>query len=225
MTNKLDPKSEEFTRHIPIEEYSDKYNGERWNVDEHLDTDGIFVDLTKNPERYSGFNGSNIWHEVYVENLSKLNFTTSGPHANLLYRIISGIQVNVNMHISQYYLEDLEHAQDPKLTDFYRKYEIFYERIGKHPYRIKNLFYTYVFLLHALNQVKGNLPHYVYYPYDEAKNVRMQNRMKWFGHYLSGIIDPGKIEDGLFDNISKEDLVKIIKPTFKNITEIMECIG
>lgn len=140
----------EFTKHIRVEEYNDTHSGEQWIFDEHTDSEGIFVDLLKNPERYSGYNGSSIWHEVYEENLNKMKFATPGPHEQLLYKIVSGVHVNVNMHISRYYLDDIEEVYDPDEigTDhFYRNYEIYYERIGKHPDRIQNLFYTYVFLI------------------------------------------------------------------------------
>lgn len=215
----LDPKTQEFTKHIPVDAYVG--NGEDWIADEHLDEEGVFVDLSKNPERYSGYNGSHIWYEVY-EGLKNLNFSTHGVHENFLYKIVSGIHVNINMHISHYFLEDIDTREDVKLIDYQPKYDIFYERVGKHPERIQNLFFTYVLLIDALSKIKVNLPHYTYYTYDEAKNMRIQNRMKWFGHYISGILDPGKIKQGLFDEISQEEFISTIKPVFRNITDLFE---
>lgn len=218
----LTPEDKEFTKHIPIEEYSDDHNGERWIADEHLDTDGVFVDLIKNPERYSGYNGSEIWHELWQENILKLQFPTHGNHEDFLYRIVSGVQVNINSHISHYYLEDLEHAHDVQLEDFQPNYSIFYERIGKHPDRIKNLFYLYAFLLHTTDVMKDSLPYYVYYKDNQLENDKMQNRMKWLGHYINGLLDPESIESGMFDNISRREFTDYLKPAFINTTTVLE---
>ena len=69
---------------------------------------------------------------------------------------------------------------------------------------------------------RANLPHYTYYTDDKPKDGRIQNRMKWFGHYVSGILDPGKIKSDRFNDITQEELVAKIKPTFKNITDLFE---
>ena len=203
----MDPSLEEFTKTIPIEEYSDAHNGDPWIFDEHLDNEGVFVDLIKNPERFSGYNGSDIWHELYEENIHKMNFTNPGPHADFLYRLLSGVQVNVNMHISRYYNDDIDNLESVDLSEFSPNYSIFYERIGKHPERIKNLFYTYTFLLKTLSEIKSNLPHYTYYRDNMPKNGRMQNRMKWLGHYVSSLLGTGEIASNLYQNITQEDFI------------------
>jgi ERO1-like protein beta len=215
----------EFTKHISLKEYSEKHNGETWTFDEHLDEDGIFVDLTKNPERYSGYNGSSIWHEIYEENLFKIQFPSKGAHEDLLYRIISGIQVNVNMHISKHYLENIDDVENVEEAKFYENYDIFYNRIGKFPHRIKNLFYTYMLVLHTLDNLKEVLPKYIYDTASKQNNYLVQNRMLWVGHYINSLIDPELIISDLFLNISRIDLKNIIKPKFENITSILDCIG
>lgn len=215
----------EFTKHISLKEYNEEHNGETWIFDEHLDEDGIFVDLTKNPERYSGYNGSSIWHEIYEENIFKTQYPSKGAHEDLLYRIISGIQVNVNMHISKFYLEGIDDIEDVEQALFYENYDIFYNRIGQHPSRIKNLFYAYMLVLHTLDNLKELLPKYIYDTVSKQNNYLVQNRMLWVGHYINSLIDPELITSDLFLNISQADLKNIIKPKFENITSILDCIG
>ena len=221
----LSQKDINYTNHIPIDTYSDDHNGDQWIFDEHLDTDGIFVDLTKNPERYSGYNGSEIWNELYSENLFRMKFPTKGAHEHFLYRIISGIHVNINMHISSFYLDNIDDIEDEYTSNVYRNYKIFYERIGKYPDRIKNLFYTHMFVVHALDQLKTLLPKYTYDTFSKQTNSLIQNRMLWLGHYINTLIDPELIESDLFVSVSRDELREIIKPAFNNITMMLDCIG
>lgn len=194
-------------------------------VDEHLSEEGIYVDLRKNPERFSGYNGSIIWEELYRGNLAHMNFSKHGPHEQFLYRIISGVQVNVNMHISHYYLDDIEQVEEMETANFYENYQIYYERIGTHPERIKNLFYTYVFLIHTIDTLSELLPKYTYDTESKYTNEMIQNKMVWFGHYINNLLDPELIESDLFVNINKDEFVDVIKPRFHNITKLLDCIG
>ena len=218
----LTQKDYEFTNHIKIGEYNETHNGEEWIYDEHLDEDGIFVDLQKNPERFSGYNGSIIWNELYAENLAKLKFPTKGAHSEFLYRIISGVHVNINMHISKFYLDEIDLVEEVDKSVFYENYEIFYERIGKFPDRIKNLFYTYVFLLHAVDELNTFLPKYTYDTESQHANSVLQNKMVWFGHYINGLLDPELIESNLFLSIKEGDFRNIVKPQFHNITKLLD---
>lgn len=221
----LTRKDEEFTNHIPIEEYSDAHNGEQWIVDELMDDEGIYVDLLKNPEKFSGYNGSNIWFELYENNLKTLKFPNKGPHERFLFKIISGLQSSINMHISRYYLDDLENVEDVEQANFYHNYQIYYDRIGKYPTRIRNLYYLYVYVLHTIDILSPLLPKYTYDTESQHKNLVLQNRMVWFGHYINGLLDPELIESDLYLNITKPEFVGIIKPKFENITDLLDCIG
>jgi len=69
----LNTEEVEFTHHIPIEEYETSVANNRWMDDSYSDEDAYFIDLTKNPERFSGYNGSAIWYEIYENNLFKMN--------------------------------------------------------------------------------------------------------------------------------------------------------
>lgn len=221
----LTRQDEDFTNHIPIEHYNSTHNGEEWMMDEHLSEEGIYVDLRKNPERFSGYNGSIIWEELYQGNLAHMNFSKPGVHEQFLYRIISGVQVNINMHISHYYLDDIEEVSEMANANFYQNYQIYYERIGAHPDRIQNLFYTYVFLIHTIDTLSDLLPKYTYDTESKPLNENIQNKMVWFGHYINGLLDPELIESDLFINISKSEFVDVIKPKFQNITMLLDWIG
>jgi len=39
-----------------------------WHADEKAHENGIYVDLKKNPEVFTGYQGQNIWSVIYGEN-------------------------------------------------------------------------------------------------------------------------------------------------------------
>lgn len=209
----------EFTKHIPLDQYRESNGSQEWMIDEHLDEDAFFVDLLSNPERFSGYNGSNIWYELYESNLKNMKFGTKGPHEDFLYRFISGVQVNVNSHIAHHYLFDME-VNEAKLEDFEPNYSIFYERIGKHPDRIKNLFFAYTYLLHSLNEVGPLLAHFTYDSTSQNANELLQSQLKWLVHYTRSL-------EGIEYNppMNLTEVMNTIKPTFRNITGLLDCIG
>ena len=63
----------------------------------------------------------------------------------LLYRLISGVHANVNIHISKFYF-------DARTGHSYNNYEMYYDRVGTHKERLANMFFTYSFVLRALNR-------------------------------------------------------------------------
>ena len=223
----LTEKDIEFTHHIKIDNYSSLEHDE-WIFDEHKDNTSMFVNLAKNPERFSGYNGSNIWHELYEGNLSQMNYSKHGPHEEFLFQIISGLQTSINMHISQHYLNKLE-VEDAYVDfddkSFYRNYTIFYNRIGLHPGRIKNLFYLYLFLIHTFDELGFYLPKYTYDTLDTKSNELIQAKMKRLDQLFDLIPSTKPVEDDLFSSISKPEFRSKLKPQFMNITQILDCIG
>lgn len=217
----MSDKVEEFTKKIPIDQYKQISSINDWMIDEDLDEDAMFVDLQNNPERYTGYNGSNIWQQVYASNINNIKFSTKGPHESFLYKIISGIHVNINMHIAQFYLYDVE-TDELTIDEYKPNYEIFYERIGKYPERVHNLFYTYIYLLHTINKLGPALSNYTYSFESKMKSEIIQNKMKWLVHYIHMLEGVDRIKSDLYNNINKNELVEIIKPVFKNITELMD---
>ena len=139
-------------------------------------------------------------NNIYLKNLTQLKYPENSTHVNFLYKLVSGVHVNINMHISRYYLENIENEYDPDKIDtnkFYQNYDIYYQRIGKHPERIKNLFYTYVFLIDCLTEIKDYLPKYTYDVESNHRNNIIKERMRWLGRYVSELVNPHLIESDL----------------------------
>ena len=218
----------EFTSHIKVENYSNTVFHDEWIFDEHKGNSSMYVNLVKNPERFSGYNGSAIWYEFYKGNLAQMKFPKNGAHENFLNKIFSGLQSSINMHISHSYLKELEIDDmfiDFDESSFYKNYTIFYERIGKYEPRVKNLFYLYTFLIHTFDELGFYLPKYTYDTVDNQSNIFIQNKMKNLDQIFDLIPNTRTIESDLFLSISKPDLRDILKPQFTNMTHLLDWIG
>ena len=123
------------------------------------------------PERFTGHNESNVWNEIYKGNLEHTKFPTSGTHEQFLYKIISGLHASISLHISHYYDSDYEYDQASKKYDkssVYKNHTVFYERVGKYPERVENMFYLYMFVIHAIDNLEKYLPYYIY----DSENIK-----------------------------------------------------
>jgi hypothetical protein len=46
----------------------------QWHVEDRENDQGTYVDLKKNPEKFTGYQGQRIWNTIYSENCFKGNF-------------------------------------------------------------------------------------------------------------------------------------------------------
>jgi len=62
----------------------------------------------------------------------------------LLFQVMSGLHTSINSHIANGF-------EDPKTGDRTSNQTYFLERVGDHPDRIKNLYFTYAAVLRAIS--------------------------------------------------------------------------
>ena len=115
-----------------VEKYN--YSSPYWLVENEIDSrNGIFVNLEKNPEAFTGYQGQHIWKAIYEENCFTGNDIICKEDA-VLYKIISGLHSNINAHLSKNYLDiqnNITYFNTTMLTD---------RVLTKHD-RINNLFF------------------------------------------------------------------------------------
>jgi hypothetical protein len=126
-----------------------------WMNIEETDTEAVFVNLLKNTESMTYFEGSHIWDAIYKENCLSITRKHNCKENQILYKLISGVHANVNMHISQY---DFDMDGEPIAPN----YERYYERVGAHEERLNNMFLTYSFVLKAINKLSGKIDGFSY---------------------------------------------------------------
>ncbi len=115
--------------------------------------DGMkIVDLTLNPERNTGYNGTHIWEAIYEENCIDMDGTTDQPmcyEERFLYRLLSGLHASTTLSIAKNYYPP--NKRKGRLT-WEPNALYFYEQFGDHPEYIRNLDFSYLVLLRALKK-------------------------------------------------------------------------
>mmetsp|Transcript_22543 Transcript_22543/g.29450 ORF Transcript_22543/g.29450 Transcript_22543/m.29450 type:complete len:547 (+) Transcript_22543:89-1729(+) len=121
----------------------------------------VYVDLLKNPERFTGYVGQStwkIWKAIYEENC----FEQAGQclEKRVFYRLISGLQSSITTHIAGnfYYPPSTlggEGHWGPNI-------QMFEDKVGKFPERLDALYFTYVFLLRAVAKASSELESFDY---------------------------------------------------------------
>ncbi|GAA5979726.1 hypothetical protein JCM11641_004066 [Rhodosporidiobolus odoratus] len=259
-------------------------------LDDELDSDGVYVDLLSNPERFTGYAGpsaNRVWRAIYEENCFSpvpyvdpsregfpslaSSFSSSSPspgsspgsgagvggggdvvgrggslglsaggwgesekrllsslagprdagdevclEKRVFYRVISGLHASISVHICDDYLDQQTGEWSPNLP-------CFVTRIGQHPERLENMYFTYILLLRALsrsgpqilstmNETAGSL--------EEVERVRRLVDQ-------AGACEAGRgfDEARMFEGNGAELLKSEFKSHFRNVSLIMDCVG
>ena len=123
--------------------------------------DGLkMVDLSLNPERNTGYNGTHIWRAIYEENCIDLNGEQSQPmcyEERVMYRLLSGLHASTTLSIAKnYYPPNKRKGRETWTSNAL----YFQEKFGDSPEYIRNLHFSYVVLLRALKKAYPILSKY-----------------------------------------------------------------
>ncbi|KAI3755693.1 hypothetical protein L1987_55499 [Smallanthus sonchifolius] len=196
-----------------------------WTNDDETDNGKMtYVNLQLNPERYTGYTGPSarrIWDAVYSETCKKYSSGESCPEKNVLYKLISGLHSSISVHIATDYL------LDENTNQWGANLQLMYDRVLKHPERVQNLYFTYLFVLRALTKAA---------PYLEAAQYDSGNHLEDLKAHslISQLLHNPKLQAAcplLFDEAklwqgqSGPELKQQIKKQFRNISALMDCVG
>ncbi|KAJ6980228.1 endoplasmic reticulum oxidoreductin-1-like [Populus alba x Populus x berolinensis] len=122
-----------------------------WTNDDETDNDEMtYVNLLLNPERYTGYVGPSarrIWDAVYSENCLKSPLGEMCQEKMVLYKLISGLHSSISTHIAADYL------LDESTNKWGQNPELMYDRVLRYPDRVRNLYFTFLFVLRAVTKV------------------------------------------------------------------------
>lgn len=135
----------------------------------------------------------------------------------LLYRLISGVQSNINMHISQYYFDKEGYYVYPNHLEYIR-------RVGGNKERIENLYFTYSFILSAFDKLYNDIQDYVYTKYNKTENTLLKNKMRELNNQFLSAEFKSLNEDRLLTSVSKQEFASQVQPHFFNITRLIDCV-
>ncbi|CAH8832101.1 unnamed protein product [Trichobilharzia szidati] len=212
----------------------------------------IYVDLLKNPERYTGYKGpasNRIWYMIYNENCFNEDSANYGPgflsasqsscfEKRAFYRMISGLHSSISIHLSYRYPLSLFSRNQPisrdydknnpgwgpNLEEFRRRFDP--SLVPDGPIRLRNLYFTYLVELRALAKAAPYLLKQNYFTGDSEMDRETRTAVKDF---LNIIQNEGSIfnEHLLFTgNITEANILKKqFREHFLNISRIMDCVG
>lgn len=231
-------------------------NFEQWTVhddleDKFCDIDdehgpGMkYVDLTLNPERYTGYSGFSarrVWNSIYKENCfvpekQKLTYATLNANSldkmclerRVFYRAISGMHASINIHLCYNYLLSGnlygKNVWGPNVKEFHKRFEP-KSTNGQGPVWLKNLYTTYLLVLRAILKAKPYWEKELFYTGDDEEDKRVKNLVLDIVKSIQTC--PSTFDESLmFSGNGKraKSLKEEFRSHFYNITRIMDCVG
>ncbi|CAB3377523.1 Hypothetical predicted protein [Cloeon dipterum] len=214
----------------------------------YLSPNATYVDLSLNPERYTGYKGESahrIWNAIYKENCFRpkaSTFTSYIENSKLndmclekrsFYRVLSGLHSSINIHLSaRYLLSDKSSlgmpspsgTWGPNLDEFYRRFSPEHTD-GEGPNWLQNLYFVYLLEMRAIAKAAPYLQREPYFTGDSeedkmvAKAVEdILKTIKSFPHHFN--------ESTMFNGGKQAaKLLSEFKQHFRNISKIMDCVG
>lgn len=184
------------------------------------DHDLQYVDLLKNPERFTGYSGESahrIWRAIYEENCF-LRRNSRSPFGDdlcyeerIFYEAISGLHSSINIHLCAEYPSNVAFGTfEPNLAEFKRRFD-------KYPQYLENLYKLYQLELKALSNSKPYLMKQVIWPDTSTKNAVQD---------LLNIMDKFEIPSSFDMSLKPSHISHELAIHFRNITTtIIDCVA
>lgn len=187
-----------------------------YDINDFTSEDAGLVDLTANPERFTGYGGQQagqIWKSIYAENCftSSDNETEQCLAKDSFYRIISGLHASIGTHLSYDHLNTETGEWGPDL-------DLFMMRVGNYPDRVSNIYFNYAIVAKALWKIKPYLKELDFCnDYDNDVKSKILNIVSQLDSKIFN-------EDVMFKGEVNSHLKDDFRRRFKNVTKIMDCV-
>ncbi|KAJ4981608.1 hypothetical protein NE237_032445 [Protea cynaroides] len=196
-----------------------------WTNDDETDNSEMtYVNLQLNPERFTGYTGApahRIWDAIYTENCPKYPSGEFCQEKKVLYKLISGLHSSISIHIAaEYLLDEANNLWGQNL-------EIVNDRVLKYPDRVKNLYFTFLFVLRAVTKAADYLEQAEYDTGNPSEDLKTESLMKQllYNPKLRAACPLPFDEAKLWQGESGPELKQQIQKQFRNISALMDCIG
>lgn len=196
-----------------------------WTNDDETDNSEMtYVNLQLNPERYTGYTGPSarrIWDATYSENCPKYPSEELCQEEKLLYKLISGLHSSISIHIaSDYLLDEATNTWGQNLS-------LMYDRVLRYPDRVRNLYFTFLFVLRAVTKAEAYLEHAEYDTANLDEDLKTQSLMRQllFNPKLQAACPVPFDEAKLWKGQRGPELKQKIQNQFRNISALMDCVG
>ncbi|KAF5472522.1 hypothetical protein F2P56_009236 [Juglans regia] len=196
-----------------------------WTNDDETDNSEMtYVNLQLNPERYTGYAGPSarrIWDAVYSENCPKYPSEESCQEEKILYKLISGLHSSISIHIAgDYLLDEARNLWGQNLS-------LMYDRVLQYPDRVRNLYFTFLFVLRAVTKAADYLEYAEYDTGNLTEDLRTMSLMRQllFNPKLKAACPIPYDEAKLWRGQRGPELKQKIQQQFRNISALMDCVG
>ncbi|ODV63230.1 ER oxidoreductin [Ascoidea rubescens DSM 1968] len=206
------------------------------DTNEESSLNSVYVNLQDNPERFSGYGGpqsNQIWTSIYLENCFTKEVSSENEHlANNLnfmsriddqclekrvfYRIISGLHASIATHLSNEYYNPLAQNWEPNL-------QLFMQRVGYFPDRLSNIYFNYALIVKSILKLSKFSDHL-----NICNSKVIQDKINKIADLLTNNSSIDIFHEQLLfleDSYESIYLKQEFKSKFRNITEIMDCVG
>lgn len=196
-----------------------------WTNDDETDNGEMtYVNLQLNPERYTGYTGPSarrIWDAIYSENCPRYSSGESCQEKKVLYKLISGLHSSISVHIATDYL------LDETTNQWGANLELMYDRVLKHPERVQNLYFTFLFVLRAVTKAAPYLEEAEYDSGNHLEDLKAHSLIRQLVHNpkLQAACPLPFDEAKLWQGQSGPELKQQIQKQFRNISALMDCVG
>ncbi|CAH1791045.1 unnamed protein product [Owenia fusiformis] len=208
-------------------------------IDDEDSADAEYVDLSLNPEGYTGYKGksaSRIWKTIYSENCFKQeskDYSQFGKQEQCLekrvfFRMLSGLHTSVMVAVCSRYAFEGQFGQvtwGPNVELFDKLFAP-ENTWGQGPQHLRNLYFTYLIELRALAKAAPYLEQENFYTGNEEGDLETKNAVKDLLKVVKSFpehFDESKMFRG--DPKEAAELKTAYKTKFRNITKIMDCVG
>eukprot|EP00939_MAST-03C_sp_MAST-3C-sp1_P001432 g1432.t1 len=202
-----------------------------------------YVDLTKNPERWTGYGpqqySSDIWRAIYDENCFESSGSNEGndmcEEETTFKKIISGFHASVSTHIASEFCEEVDPDSSHCLR-FSSSADEFQRRVGAHPDRVDNLYFLYLFMLRAFSKASDALSAVDFDAGDVVEASRIRKSVVDLSRQIELATDAKSdlcyrmmsgrpFDETIFFSGTRASMRDDFRGTFRNISSIMNCVG
>ena len=177
--------------------------------------DAVLVDLTNNPERFTGYGGEQsglIWKSIYSENCFQLEDNDKASLAKeVFFKLISGMHASIATHLSNDFLDTKTGKWGPNL-------DLFMFRVGNWTERIENIYFNYAIVGKAIQKISPFLKELEFCSQYDNETLNLLSD-------VSSDIDSTIFNEHLiFDDELSSEVKDQFRIKFKNVTKIMDCV-
>lgn len=195
-----------------------------WTQDDETDNGEMtYVNLLLNPERYTGYTGPSarrIWDAIYSDNCEYAPGEIC-QEKKALYKLISGLHSSISTHIAADYLLDETASLWGKNLD------LMHDRVLQYPERVRNLYFTFLFVLRAVTKATDYLEQAEYDTGNPVEDLKTQSLMRQlvYNQKLRSACPVPFDEAKLWKGQSGPELKQLIQKQFRNISALIDCVG